>query len=373
MADNRKRNNRDIHEKPFDEGTLAKLALFQDYLRAWLPVFIAAREIHWHKINILDFFAGPGSDSVGTSGSPLIILEALRPYFDLIRTKRLEVNVYLNECNKDKFSQLQSKLKPDDTEEWPFSIRFACEEFASAFVSQLPLLNDPESANFIFLDQTGIKQIQDEIFLQLVNLKVSDFLFFISSSTLKRFPEEENIKQYIKLDPEQARNTPYYQIHRLVLEHYRSLIPKGKEYFLAPFSLKKNAGLYGLIFGSNHPLGMEKFLEAAWKLDKERGEANFDIDDDRILPGQLELETEEVRRPRKVELFEKLLCEKILRQELKNDKDVYRFTISNGFPPIYARGVLNGMIKQGRIKKKRFLLNSDVCKRNAVATQIEVV
>ncbi len=31
---------RDLHNKSFDEGTKAKLAIFRDYLREWLPVFI---------------------------------------------------------------------------------------------------------------------------------------------------------------------------------------------------------------------------------------------------------------------------------------------------------------------------------------------
>ena len=59
-------------------------------------------------------------------------------------------------------------------------------------------------------------------------------------------------------------------------------IPIGKEYFLAPFSIKKPSGIYGLIFGTNHTLGIEKFLRVCWKHDKLTGEANFDIDNEKI-------------------------------------------------------------------------------------------
>ncbi len=34
-----------FREKPFDEGTLTKLELFQRYAEAWLPVFVARHEI----------------------------------------------------------------------------------------------------------------------------------------------------------------------------------------------------------------------------------------------------------------------------------------------------------------------------------------
>ncbi|MFO7903844.1 MAG: hypothetical protein R6U98_14365, partial [Pirellulaceae bacterium] len=49
---------------------------------------------------------------------------------------------------------------------------------------------------------------------------------------------------------------------------------------LYPFTLKKGANIYGLVFGSKHPLGVEKFLDLAWSKNEINGEANFDIDKD---------------------------------------------------------------------------------------------
>lgn len=31
--------NKNLHEKPFDEATLLKLEIFEQYLTAWLPTF----------------------------------------------------------------------------------------------------------------------------------------------------------------------------------------------------------------------------------------------------------------------------------------------------------------------------------------------
>lgn len=31
---------KDLHEKPFDEGTLKKLDIFEAYTKQWLPTFI---------------------------------------------------------------------------------------------------------------------------------------------------------------------------------------------------------------------------------------------------------------------------------------------------------------------------------------------
>jgi hypothetical protein len=40
----------------------------------------------------------------------------------------------------------------------------------------------------------------------------------------------------------------------------------------------------GLIFGSSHPLGMDKFLQVAWNKDVINGEADFDINRDNVAP-----------------------------------------------------------------------------------------
>jgi len=67
-----------FHDRPFDEGTLTKLQIFQLYVREWLPVFLSRPEPQWKEIHLFDFFAGPGTDSEGVPGSPLRLLEELR-------------------------------------------------------------------------------------------------------------------------------------------------------------------------------------------------------------------------------------------------------------------------------------------------------
>jgi len=62
----------DFHDRPFDEGTLTKLQIFELYTREWLPVFLARPRPDGRRaeIHIFDFFAGPGADSRGRTGKP---------------------------------------------------------------------------------------------------------------------------------------------------------------------------------------------------------------------------------------------------------------------------------------------------------------
>lgn len=363
---------RDIHKKNFDEGTLAKLDLFRFYLREWLPVFISARNIYWKTINIYDFFAGPGKDLSGEDGTPLIIINELEPYIDEIRNKGLKINLYFNEFNNEKFEQLKQNIK-NCTAGKPYNIEIGSLDFVEAFNNKYNSLIGDDNANLLFLDQTGIKQINPNRFVKITHLKRTDFLFFISSSTIKRFPEHPAIAKHIKISKEQVDKYPWHKIHQLVLNFYQSLIPHGKEYYLAPFSLKKPGGLYGIIFGSQNVLGIEKFLNAAWRIDPERGTANFDIDNDNIIPGQGDLFTGKAQVPKKLEVFEKSLKEMILTKKITTDKEVYLFILDSGMKVSHGRNVLKELIKNKKLEKATFELSNKVCKRNSIVKFLKLI
>ncbi len=362
---------RDIHKKRFDDGTIAKLDLFKFYIREWLPVFIAARNIYWKTINIYDFFAGPGKDITGTEGTPLIILKELEPYIPFIKDKGLTVNLYFNEYDRGKCEELKINVLKYAKGK-PYNIEIESKDFADAFPHKYDSLIGNDKTNLLFLDQTGIKQINPERFKMILAIKRTDFLFFISSSTIKRFSEHPAIAKHIKIDKERIKNVQYHRIHLLVLEFYKSLIPRNKKYYLAPFSIKKKSGVYGLIFGSHDVLGAEKFLNAAWKIDKERGTANFDIDNDNIVPGQMNLFTGEVNKPKKIEVFEKKLSERILQKNITTDKEVYLFLIESGVKPSHGRDVLRKLIKNKKLKSDTFDLSNKVCKPHAKVTQLKI-
>jgi len=69
-----------FHDKPFDEGTLTKLNLFELYTREWLPVFLASPNPRRGVLHLFDFFAGPGTDSKDIPGSPIRLLRQLTEY-----------------------------------------------------------------------------------------------------------------------------------------------------------------------------------------------------------------------------------------------------------------------------------------------------
>jgi three-Cys-motif partner protein len=347
---------KDLHKKPFDEGTRVKLALYENYMKEWLPVFLTASP-GYESINIFDFFSGPGLDNSELKGSPLILIDLLYPYWDKIIRNGQKVTLYFNDRSKSKIGHLKKNVSDQNLSEKPYDIKYSNEEFDDAFKKYLPLMNKSATANFLFLDQSGIKHITDQVFKTIISLPVTDFLFFTSSSTLYRFTDHPQIKKYIALKG--VSPSSYYQIHRMVLEYYRSLIPKGKEYYLVPFSIKKGANVYGLIFGTGHLLGIDKFVKQCWKIDPQTGDSNFDIDQDNIDPAQQSLFPE---KPKKVQAFEMDLASKILQRKLESNKDIFRYTVTNGFTSGHARKVLRDLIGDGKLPMQSLPISYDSCR-----------
>lgn len=188
----------DFHTKPFDDGTLTKLLIFEEYIKEWLPVFLKKKKIIWKNINIFDFFAGPGLDKNGVKGSPLLILEYVSKFQKEIQSKGLNVNIYFNEFKTNKLNKLKNNIKQLDYDVNSVSLNFSKNNFINAFKEFEKKLYSPHTANLILLDQSGIKHITESVFLKLTNLKQTDFIFFISSSFFNRFKDDSKFMNHLK-------------------------------------------------------------------------------------------------------------------------------------------------------------------------------
>jgi len=179
------------------------------------------------------------------------------------------------------------------------------------------------------------------VFSALVSAPTCDFLFFLSSWTLHRFRDHHAIKQKI------SRPDDHYHVHRAAVDYYRGLLPSSP-YYLAPFSIRKESGIYGIIFGSAKPLGMDKFLQVAWKKDRISGEADFDIDRDNIQADQPKFDLD-VFQPTKVFAFRRDLESLIRAGQISNENDVIQVCFRHGVTRQHATPVLAKLKESGVI------------------------
>jgi three-Cys-motif partner protein len=330
-----------FHDKPFDEATLTKLQLFELYAREWLPVFLskAVRA----EIHLFDFFAGPGTDSVGVCGSPLRLLKQVRDYTDLARTSGVSVHVHLFDEDATKIASLERNIDASGLRLPTVHFEVRTLPFAQALQQSWPTIANPRAAKLLLMDQFGIDHVTPEVFVQLASAPTCDFLFFVSSATYYRFQNHPAIKQKI------TRPDDHYQAHIAVLDFYRRLLPVGQRFYLSPFSLRKGANIYGVVFGSAHPLGMDKFLQVAWAQDEINGEADFDINRENIRADQMLLPIPGFR-PSKVSAFEADLEQRLRGGLLTDEADVIQVCFDHGVRRQHAETVLKKLKAEGVIE-----------------------
>lgn len=104
-------SNNNFFDLPFDEETLIKLNLYEEYLRKWIPVFLATERPFVRTINIFDFFSGVGKDVNNMPGSPLIALSVLMEYSEYLKRPNFRINLYLNDYNADYYKRLSYPFK----------------------------------------------------------------------------------------------------------------------------------------------------------------------------------------------------------------------------------------------------------------------
>lgn len=286
---------KDINKSEFTEETKLKLDIFRECFREWYPVFLHNPYIK--RLFIYDMFAGSGKDSIGNLGSPLILLqEAIgeeQQHCEYLRKRKTPIVLFgFNEKDEKKMSELKSHVETEIAEcksrcqyedcvfEKSFFYKHADFQELIKNPKLQSALNNKQYGKFVLLDQYGFKQITDDVFLRLVNAPKTDFIFFIASSFIKRFKELPAVTAYFKKENISFDETMPKECHRVITNYFRALLPSDKEYYLHSFTIQKGKNYYGLIFGSNHSLGMEKFLRVCWRQDAFAGESNCNINND---------------------------------------------------------------------------------------------
>lgn len=341
---------KNLHDTPFDQGTIAKLEIFEDYAEAWIPTFVMRKR---PQICIFDLFAGTGYDKNGVPGSPIRILEKIKYQLQYIFQNNVKVLVYFNEFEPDRKSQKKFELLKKSCEEYQannkdlaraVSVNYYNEDCETLLPKLLPEIN--KNPSLVYLDQNGVKFLSNKYLLELEKMKETDFLYFVSSSYINRLGETPEFKTYIDFDLTEAKKSPYKFIHRSIIEQVRRKLPTNTPMKLYPFSIKKGANIYGIIFGASHPLAVDKFLTLSWKRNELNGEANFDIDEDEKKK-QIDLFGN--KKLTKREKFKENVRNKILTREITNNFDLLEYAYKEAHIGTHAAEVLREMKKNKEV------------------------
>ncbi len=347
---------KNINKKAFDEATKLKLKIFGESFEEWLPVFIHAPYIT--SAYVFDFFAGSGTDTNNNPGSPLILLDKAKGENRKYCSKAIKkpIKFFFNEGQIRKSNELQQNTdafieqckRKNNCSQCVYDYRILNYDFQELFNKPAlkKVFENRNIAKFVILDQYGFSQINDDIFKQLISFPKTDFIFFIASAFINRFKDHPFTIKHIDTTKIAFDNIEPKEIHRAIANYFRSLIPKGKEYYLHHFSIKKGANYYGLIFGSNHTLGMEKFLKVCWHHDKLSGEANYNIDNNWEANSLFAQLGENIKK----DTVSKEIRELILSGKITDNKTGLRYALTKGCEPKLFTNVVQKLINEKSIE-----------------------
>lgn len=358
---------KDFHNSKFDKGTQSKLEVFKEYFKESFPVFLHSP--FFDEILIYDFFAGQGINTEGEHGTAFNILNEIKPYCDDIRKSKKKVYIILNdkevsEVLKSNVLDFFHSCKTNCIGECVFSedenLIIRAEDFESYFSKIYPaMLKRKKAAKLLFLDPFKFV-IDRDLFNKLINIPSADFICFMPSFFLRRFPDEPAFNKYIdtsKIDFEESKPA---HCHRVIADYFKTLVPSYKEYFIGCFSIKKDSGYNGLLFGSNHTLGAEKFQKVCWKIDNITGEADYNIDRELTYDKQGVL-FEEAKIPSKIKQFNLDLENEIITSKIKTDIEAYKFALKNRCLVKHAADKLKELIRESKIEEFK-TINNDIHK-----------
>lgn len=339
---------KDLHDKPFDKKTIAKLEIFEDYAKAWIPTFVMAKAT---DIHIFDLFSGPGYDNNGIPGSPIRILEKVEYFKDIIRKNHTKVFLYFNEfepgnTTQEKYNKLktncESFLSQNRHLKEFIAIKFFNDDAKQLFFKlESAMSNNP---SLVFLDQNGVKFLSSEYLTVLAKMHKTDFMFFAASSYFYRLRKTDEFKKVLDLNENSIDKKDYKNIHRIVVNKLKENARHIPNLHLYPFSIKKGTHIYGVIFGATHYRAVDKFLTISWNKNKTNGEADFDIDGDKTkgypdLFGEIKLT--------KIQKFKEDLETKIKNGYIRNNKEALIYTYMTGNFYRHANDLLKALKKKG--------------------------
>ena len=343
---------RDLHIKPFDKGTIAKLEIFEDYAQAWLPTFIMQPD-RFPEIHIFDFFSGPGYDSDDIPGSPMRVLQKIQEQLDNILAKKTKVVLHFNEYEPTKKGQQKFELLQHNCNDFIaanpkfksfLTVNRYNENAAELFFKLLPKITTYPS--LVYLDQNGVKFISKKYLAELEKLDTTDFLYFVSSSYFTRLGGTNEFRKVLEIEKWEIEKEAYRNIHRLVLNKIKLQLPSSTELMLFPFSIKKNANIYGIVFGSKKYAAVDKFLDIAWKRNSINGEADFDIDEDN---SKVQLVLFGEKKMTKIEKFQQEFEHHLMEGNFPDNKAALLYTYGCGHIPKHAVDIIRKLKKDKKI------------------------
>ena len=337
----------------------AKLALFKNYLEHYLRVLSLAA--FCTRINLYDIFCGTGIYEDGNIGSPLIARECIKDVHSLMKTLGRPLKPILftvNDFKEDKVANVRTLL---DQKKLPLCTYNYFNENADTMldiVAKEVNLFPSSQRNLVFIDPYGYSQIHKEKIYGILKNECSELILFLPIMQMYRFTDPaltytekkcyENLRNFIS-----SFFPLNHKIHSGSIEDVfeyinavkEALSFEGKFYTSSHYIEREKGNYYALFFITSSIYGLEKMLEAKWKMDPVKGKG-FDQKKRASQIALFQEEFDENDRRKGLEYLARIILEELNASGSLTNNDIYKLSLLHEFRPTHAYIVLRQLLKK---------------------------
>jgi three-Cys-motif partner protein len=350
MAKSPKTNAKDI-VLPHSQ---AKLALYENYLMHYLRVLGLTPFVN--KINLFDIYCGIGVYKDGNVGSPLITNKCIKETNEIVkqRGKPLKpISVIINDFEKHKIDNVESILNADKIENCSYEFFNKDADDMLDITSAKVNSYQRTERSLVFIDPYGYSQIHRDKIYNLIKNEHTEIILFLPVMQMYRFKEialndpnracYEDLRKFIfsffpanhKILRDKIENVVEF-IHEI-----KEALSFDRRFYTCSHYIERGKGnYYALFFITSNMYGLEKMLEAKWKLDPIKGKGFKQ----KKTPSLFDDHFEEVDHNRELDSLKSKITVSLKGRILSNN-DIYEITLRNEFRPTHAKTALDELIK----------------------------
>jgi three-Cys-motif partner protein len=340
----------------------AKLDLYKNYLVNYLKVLTLTP--YCSKINLFDIYCGIGLYEDGNIGSPIITNNSIKEVNQAIRLIGKPVKpiaVFINDYETEKIKNVESLITKDEIQNC--SYEFFNEDadhmldIAASKVNSFGM----KERSLVFIDPYGYSHIQREKLYNLLRNEHTEILMFLPVMQMYRFTDiaindpsracYEDLRRFIF-----SFFPPSHKIHNDSIDNIFDFIHEikialtfdNKFYTCSHYIERDKGNYYALFFITSNMYGLDKMVEAKWKLDPIKGKG-FTQKRSSPQTSMFNDHFEEQDNKRYLDFLKDLILKELKSRGRLSNCELYKLSLLNEFKPMHAKTLLVELVAAKKI------------------------
>lgn len=269
------------------------------------------------------------------------------------------ITVTINDYEEEKINNVQSILENSKNENCLYDYyNMNADNMLDIVASKVNSFSTSER-NLIFIDPYGYSHITSNKIYDLIKNEHTEIILFLPVMQMYRFADTaltdtekacyEDLRKFIfSFFPatHKIHSDKLSSVFEFIYEIKEALSFNKRFYTCSHYLEREKNNYYALFFITSNLYGLDKMVEAKWKLDPIKGKGFTQ----KKAPTLFDTEFKETDNKRELEFLKRGIYGYIQENKLVSNTEIYELALINEFRPTHAKAVLDDLIKQKKIE-----------------------